>query len=195
MFCPQCGLNQSNEVKYCKSCGANLQVVREFIATGARSGKMDWSKTWMAEMFMSEREHLKHQAEVERLRGLTPEVKRRNEIKAGVITASVGMGVMIVLSVLMQGIILGAKIPEDTAEILSRLWIAGVIPLFVGLALIINGVFVSKRSEPARPPTLPGPDPSNRELRAADTTEFTSARFSVTEDTTKHLDAIERPPS
>lgn len=79
-------------------------------------------------------------------------MKRYNEIKAGVITGFVGLGMAIFLYVFMQGIILSGKVPLDTAEILSRLWVAGVIPLFVGIALIINGLFVSKKLvEIARP--------------------------------------------
>jgi hypothetical protein len=194
MFCPQCGSNQSDEVKFCKLCGSNLHAVRQFMATGAASGKIDWSKTWVAEMLLSEQEHLKRKVEIERLRGLTPEVRRNNEIKAGIITGSVGLGLMIVLYSVMQGIILSGKVPQDTAEILSRIWVAGVIPLFVGLALLINGMFVSKRSEgsPPLPPELAGQDEERRELRAADTTEFAPTSFSVTEGTTKHLDTSDR---
>ncbi len=78
------------------------------------------------------------------------------------------------------------------AEILSRLWIVGVIPLFVGIALIVNGVFVSKRlAEIARQAALNEPkvreDSNPPALRPADTTEFVPFGFSVTEGTTKHL--------
>jgi len=115
------------------------------VATRETDEKLEWSKTWVAEMFLSGEEAERRKAELERQRGITPEVKRYNEIKAGVITASVGLALGIFLYVFMEGIILGAKIPSDTAEILSRLWIAGVIPLFVGIALIVNGLFVSKK--------------------------------------------------
>jgi zinc transporter ZupT len=155
--------------------------------------KFDWSKTWVAEMFLSGEEAERRKAELERQRGITPEVKRYNEIKAGIITASVGVALAIFLYVFMEGIILGAKIPSDTAEILSRLWIAGVIPLFVGIALIVNGLFVSKKlveiaRRPAEPgPSLRQPDTNPRSLRSADTTEFIPSGFSITEETTKHL--------
>ena len=57
MFCPQCGANQSEELKFCNLCGANLQAVREAVATRGEAGeKFDWSKTWVAEMFLSEEE-------------------------------------------------------------------------------------------------------------------------------------------
>jgi len=33
MFCPQCGIRQSEELKFCKSCGANLYAVRQVVTT------------------------------------------------------------------------------------------------------------------------------------------------------------------
>ena len=193
MFCPRCGSDQSEELKFCKLCGANLQAVRQAVTTRETGAKMDWSKTWMAEMFMSSEEAVRRKAELERLQGITPDVKRYNEIKAGVITSSVGLAVAIFLFVFMQGLILSGKVRPDTAEILSRLWIAGVIPLFVGIALIFNGLFVSKKligisgqGQRTEPNTLErGAEPQT--LRSADTTEFIPSGFSVTEETTKHL--------
>src|SRR5262249_16201743 len=138
MFCPQCGSTQSDELKFCKSCGANLSNVRRAIEGGVIPGRFDWNKTWIAEMLQSAKESVKRGKEIERLQGITPETKRRTEIKAGVITASVGLGVMILLNVLMEGIILSPKVPPDAAAILSRVWIAGVIPFLVGIALIVN---------------------------------------------------------
>lgn len=193
MFCPRCGSNQSEELKFCKSCGANLYAVRQVVDTREAGQKFDWSKTWVAEMFQSAEEATRRKAELERQSGITPEVKRYNEIKAGVITASVGVALAIFLFVFMGGIILGGDISSQAAEILSRLWIAGVIPLFVGIALIINGLFVSKKlvevaRRSADPESLleqPGMNP--RALRSADTTEFIPSGVSVTEETTRHL--------
>jgi hypothetical protein len=191
MFCPQCGSNQSDELKFCKSCGSNLQAVRHFLITGEAGGKIDWTKPWAGEPILSESEQAR-QAELERLRGMTPEVRRYNEIKGGIITGSVGISLMILLFVLMQGIILSGKVPHDVSEILSRIWIAGVIPFFVGVALIINGTFVSRRmikaiQEKRESDLGIGRDAQRPELRSADTTEFASSKFSVTEGTTKHL--------
>lgn len=200
MFCPQCGSTQSDELKFCKSCGANLQAVRAAVATREDADKFDWSKTWVAEMFMSESERKRRNEAIERQRGITPEVKRYNEIKGGVIVASVGLGVMIFLSVFMQGIILSGMPSASEAEILSRIWISGIIPFFIGLALIINGLFVSKRqAEAARRVALQSaPDTFNdapdslkpaqpHTLRPADTSEIIPPGFSVTDNTTRHL--------
>jgi len=153
----------------------------------------DWSKTWVAEMFMSPQELKRRKEEIERQRGITPEMKRHNEIKAGVITGTVGIGIAIFLYVFMQGIILSGNVTPNSAEILSRLWIAGVLPLFVGIALIINGLFVSKKLlETARRDSQNAANsleqqPNRQSLEPAGTTEFAPPGFSVTEQTTKHL--------
>lgn len=186
MFCPKCGTNQSDEVKFCKSCGANLSAVRQVVAIREPDQKFDWSKTWVAEMFLSEGERKKRNDEIERQRGITPEVKREKEIKAGVITASVGIGLAIFLFVFMQGIIASGKIPPAEAEILSRLWVVGVIPFFVGLGLLINGLFVSHR-DAARRPEMLDKEPQHQSLGSGNSSEFIPSSLSVTEGTTKHL--------
>jgi hypothetical protein len=201
MFCPQCGANQSEELKFCNLCGANLYAVRQAVATretGETSEKFDWSKTWVADMFLSEEERRRRTHQLEHERGVTPEVKRYNEIKAGIIVSCVGLGASIFLFFLMRGIILsGYNSPADN-EILSRIWIAGVIPFLIGLALIINGLFVSKKIVEAfrrdalanaKPMPLGGQEAGAepRFLHSADTTEFVSPNFSVTDDPTKHL--------
>src|SRR5216683_5773957 len=115
MFCPQCGVSQSEELNFCKSCGVNLDMVRQAAALREPGERFDWSRTWVAEMFLSESERKRRKEQIERERGITPEMKRYTEIKAGVITSSVGVGLAIVLYVLMQGIVLGGKVPLDTA--------------------------------------------------------------------------------
>ncbi len=191
MFCPQCGSTQNDELKFCKSCGANLHALRQVMASRDADGKFDWSKTWVADMFMSVGED-GSPAVAQPMPNLTPEMKRQREIKAGVITASVGIGLMILLFVLMNGIIAGGRISDAAVEILSRLWIVGVIPLLVGAALVFNGVFVSRRgalqpgTDHLEPGKLSGTEPAAF-LPPADTNELFPAEFSVTDETTRHL--------
>jgi hypothetical protein len=192
MFCPQCGSTQNDELKFCKSCGVNLEAVRQAAALRDPREKFDWSRTWVADMFLSEGERKRRNEQIERERGITPEMKRYTEIKAGVITSSVGVGLMIFLYALMQGIILSGQNPPSEAAILGRIWIAGVIPFLVGLALIINGVFVSKRQVEIARQRQEREDALMRAgetpaLRSADTAEFVPPSFGVTEGTTKHL--------
>jgi len=193
MLCPRCSSNQIDDVKFCTSCGANLQAVRE--AIGEPGKKLDWEDTWVAEMFMSGGAHKRRKAEMERQMGITPEVKRYNEIKAGVILSSIGVGLAIFLLLFMQGI--AGHLEANDAAIITRIWLVGIFPFMIGLALIINGVVVSKRIVDAlerdrtRTDTLEeGVTP--RGLRPADTSEFIPTNFSVTDQTTRHLQDSER---
>jgi hypothetical protein len=196
MLCPRCGTNQSDEMKFCKVCGANLEAVRVALTNPEVAKKFDWGETWLAEMFRSGQAAELRKIEMERQMGITPEVKRYNEIKAGVITSSVGVAIAIFLLIFMQGVI--GNVSPQAAEILSRVWIAGVIPFFVGLALIVNGLVVSKRMveiqerEMKRRNALEGETATQRSLRPADANEFIPADFSVTEGTTRHLAAEEK---
>src|SRR5258705_6800687 len=198
MFCPRCGSNQSEELKFCTVCGANLYAVRQVVDTREAGEKIDRNKPWFAEMAISDAESKRRKEELDHRRGITPEVSRYNEIKGGVITGSVGLALAIFLNVFMQGLIVSGSVGPAAAEILSRLWVVGVIPLFVGSALIINGLFVSKRlAEIAKQAaqtgvSLPEKDTNLLELRSADTTEFIPTRFSVTDQTTKHLRSADK---
>jgi len=177
-------------VKFCTVCGANLAAVRQALDV-RDADEFDWSKTWLAEMFMSHAEQKRRQAAIELASGVTPEVKRYNEIKAGVITSSVGIAISVFLFVFMQGLVLNSNVSHDAAVILTRVWAAGLIPFFVGVALIINGVVVSKRiveiANREQSTKSLGEATQPQALRGADTNEFLSAPFSVTDQTTKHL--------
>jgi hypothetical protein len=198
MVCPRCASNQSDNIKFCTSCGANLHAVRKVLDARASGKKFDWGDTWVAEMFMSGQAAELRKLEMERRLGITPEVKRYNEIKAGVIVSSVGIGIAIFLFIFMQGIV--GKVEPDVAPIITRLWIAGIIPFMVGLALIINGLVVSKRivqaferEQKRETPLEEGETP--RGLRAADTSQFIPTGMSVTDQTTRHLQNSERKSS
>ena len=145
MFCPQCGSSQSEDLKFCKACGVNLHAVVQAVTAREPEAKFDWSKTWVQEMFLSAEEKKRRKIELERQLGITPEMKRYNEIKAGVIVSSLGIALGILLFVLMGGLIASGHVAEHDSEIVSRLWVIGVVPLFVGLALITNGIVVSKK--------------------------------------------------
>jgi hypothetical protein len=199
MFCPQCGSTQNDDLKFCKSCGTNLEAVRSVTTMRRPDEKFDWSRTWVAEMFLSESERKRRKEEIDRERGITPAMKRYTEIKTGVIVSSVGLAVMIFLNALMQGIILSGHTSPDNAEIISRIWLAGIIPFFVGLALVINGWFVSKKQVELAQRELiadaagKAADETSM-LRSADTAEFKAPRFGITEGTTKHLGSPTEKP-
>ncbi len=189
MFCPKCGNEANAEVKFCRKCGANLQGVQEAM-TGRGSKPIDWDKTWVKEMLLSQEER-------ERRQGKTPEVKRMEEIKGGVITASVGIGVMIFLYNLL-GAVAASEGGKD-ALILENVWLCGLVPFFVGLALIFNGLVVSKRIVKLKQQQLDElREAQARTLPTANTNQLPevetphSSPYSVTERTTYHL---QQPPN
>ena len=192
MFCPRCAANQSNDIKFCTVCGANLQAVRQAVESPEAGKKFDWADTWVADMFLQAGSAERRKLEIERIRGITPEVKRLTEIKAGVITSSVGIGLMVFLHIFMKGIM--GNVSPEAAEILSRVWIAGILPVFVGLGIIASAVVVGKKLviETERGQSLADGDGGPQALKAANTNEFVSSPFSVTEQTTKHLSLTDR---
>ena len=194
MICPRCASNQGDDIKFCTSCGANLQAVREALQVPDAAGKFNWNNTWVAEMFMSGQANELRKREMERQLGITPEVKRYNEIKAGVIVSCVGVAVSIFLFFLMNAI---AYQNPQNGELLRSVWLAGLIPFMVGIALIINGVVVSKKMveviEREQNKTRGLEEgPALRGLKSPDTNEFVPVNFSVTDQTTRHLENSER---
>jgi hypothetical protein len=182
MFCPRCGLQAGNDAKFCKQCGANLRGVQEVLTRGGTKD-FDWSKTWVAEMFMS-------QEEQERRKGITPEIKRLNEIKAGVITTLSGLGAMVFLYFFMGAV--AAKEVQD-AEIVGRVWLAGVVPFLVGLGILFNGLVVSRRIvelQRRQPELQPPPAPTTSQLGGAPSQALPP--YSVAEETTALL---QTPPA
>lgn len=174
MFCPGCAIQITDDTKFCKSCGTNLRGVRD--AMMGRNEQFDWSKTWVAEMFMTEEER-------ERRRGITPEQKRLNEIKAGVITTLAGLGAMIFFYFFL-GTVADAKPQDESVEIIRRVWLLGLVPFLIGLGILFNGIFLTKRQIAMNPPPVPTalPTPTTSQL-----IEPARAQASVTEHTTAHL--------
>ncbi|MBS1806739.1 MAG: zinc ribbon domain-containing protein [Acidobacteria bacterium] len=181
MYCPNCATQTTDDVKFCRKCGANLRGVQE--AMTGRTKAIDWDKTWVKEMLMSQEER-------ERRQGITPEVKRMNEIKGGVITSAVGIGAMIFLYFFLGAV--GANEGGKDAVILGRIWLAGLVPFLVGLALIFNGLVVSKRIVKLKQQQLEQ-TPTPRILSTTSTTQLPEFEapaipdYSVTEQPTYRL--------
>lgn len=135
MYCPSCGTESGDQTKYCTRCGVNLRRVKGVLGKGGAGVRedVDWQRATLEDW----------RAEREEQRKKTPEEKRLNEIKGGVITSSVGFALMIFLSFLFDAIASTMDGPES--NILRSLWVVGLIPFMVGLGVLINGLFVSKR--------------------------------------------------
>lgn len=201
MICPQCGSRpESDDLKYCKSCGANLDAVRQALTVRGSEAKTEeksnWTKSFITDIASIPEEIRRMKREQQTV--FQAEENRYKEMKAGVITSSIGLSLMIFLFIFMQGIVRGGNVPNDGAEIISRVWIAGVIPFFIGLGLLFNGAIISKRlvdltrreieqRERLKTLELTARNQESPSLPAADRFEFNTASPSVTEHTTREL--------
>jgi len=135
MYCPSCGTEASDQTKYCTKCGVNLRRVKGVLGKGGASIRDggDFERATPEDLRAARRAQKKK----------TPEEKRLEEIKAGVITSSVGFGLMIFLSFLFDAI--ASTVDGPAANILHALWAIGLLPFLIGMGIIFNGLFVSKR--------------------------------------------------
>src|SRR5262245_49221428 len=190
MFCPGCGYQASDDLKYCRQCGANLRGLREAINSPPPEEKPDWSNTWAANILLAKQLQ-------EQLRG-SPEERRIKEIKGGVITSFVGIGLMIFLYFFLNVVANQENNPRDTAEILRSVWMVGIIPFLIGIGIIFNGLVISRRLLQPKEQETQSAKPASLTLSAnptslpAKTTDQLSAApspadFSVIEEPTEHF--------
>ena len=208
IYCPGCETPATDDVKYCKKCGASLRGGVEGGPPRSPDERFDWSRTWVASMLLTEDERARRRAAMEipsRPEDLAAaELKQvadlQKEVKSGIITSFAGIGLTIFLLVFMRAI---AAIQDDAhaAMVLNSLWIVGVIPFFVGVGILVNALFVSRYFSQHRQNILrsvfasgePAPHELSRptgEIRALDAPPYEVP--SVTEHTTYNLVEPER---
>jgi hypothetical protein len=196
MYCPSCGTEVNDQTKYCTKCGVNLRRVKGVLGKGGAGVKKgdDWEPFWLEE----------RRARNEARKKKTPEVKRLEEIKAGVITSSVGFGLMVFLSLLFNAIASTIEGPEG--NILRSLWAVGLLPFMIGLGILINGLFVSRRivelkrqqeRNDQQSPLFSAPNnlDTSPVARLAEPSQSPISDFSVTETTTTKLHEPVAAPS
>ena len=189
MFCPGCASQVGDDLKYCRQCGTNLRGVREAITSPPPDVTPDWG--WAA--------YFKHAHEVkERMRG-TPEERRINEIKGGVISSLGSIGLMVFLYFFLD-IVANYKSPDEGW--IRSLWLFGIIPMLIGLGVLFNGLVVSRRLIKLKeqemrsanqasfiPAGTPSADQSYLQAKTTDQLSLasSSAEHSVTDETTRLL--------
>jgi len=193
MYCPSCGTEAGDQTKYCTKCGVNLRRVKGVLGRGGAGPKQgeDWGQ------FLLEKRIERGEARKKK----TPEEKRLEELKAGVITSSVGFGLMVFLSLLFDAI--ASTIEGPGGAILRSLWAVGLIPFMIGLGIIFNGLFVSKRivdlkqqreMKDQQSPLFSAPNTSPV-ARLVEPSQSPVSDFSVTEPTTTKLREPAAAPS
>ncbi|MFN0086381.1 MAG: hypothetical protein ACKVX9_13420 [Blastocatellia bacterium] len=186
MYCPSCGTESSGDIKYCTKCGVNLRRIKGVMGKGASldQDRAGWGKAVYDDL----------KEELITKRKKSPEEKRLDEIKTGVIVSCAGLGGIVFLAFLFEAIANTQGGPE--ANILRAIPAAGLIPLLVGLGMIINGVVIGKRivqvrQEEARANQRPQPlfvTPDTAPVaQLPEGVQSPVADFSIAEPTTRSL--------
>lgn len=200
MFCPECGIEERQANQFCRGCGTDMRRVRvaveapDSITASAISAREEIGRAIAAkirdyrspkDLALVAEEVL---PEVEKFLE-SPEEKRMRRMRTGTILACVGMGSAI-------GISLVSMFMNDQDVIF--LAALGVAAFFIGIAFILNGIFLSvpKNQRSGRSSSkihgqivLDGLASDTNDLHLPQPSElFTS----VTENTTRHLEEKER---
>jgi hypothetical protein len=184
MFCPQCGVESSTDLKFCRSCGANLRVIGKAVSLSeaiARSDSVpakikDMVKNLKIEKVTDEvsRAMEKMNQEIARSsderqkkprwrREKTPEQRRERHLTTGLIKFFSGGGLSIFLYFLSHALVLKlppdviAKIPFEIDPVVRVFWLIGLIPMLSGLGHIIAGLTI--RPAPMKQIEFPEPPP------------------------------------
>lgn len=201
--CPECKTPATDDVKFCRKCGASLRGTGESHQPRSAGDRFDWSRTWLADMLLTGDERARRRAARE-ISGrpedlaaaeLQEAASLQKEIKNGIITTFAGIGVTIFLMVFM-GTIAAMQPDPRAATMLGRLWVVGLIPFLVGVGMLVNAFFVSSRFSRHRKSVLSSvlasgaparrePGPATGEIQYLDAPP--SVVPSVVEHTTHHL--------
>jgi hypothetical protein len=204
MYCPTCGSEERQISQYCRACGTDLRVVRhgleqpDSITASAVSAREQISRV-MAEKIreMEGSRELKQVAEdvLPQIAKFleSPEEKRLRRVRAGVVTAAIGIGGALLLFLMSLA-------SNDLIPFIAL----GVITFLIGIGLVINGLAftiprktLADRSEEGRaqreleatggyvPHQLAANSQSTNDLQ--NPVNSIAGRPSVTEHTTHHL--------
>jgi hypothetical protein len=198
MYCPTCGSEERQISQFCRACGTDLRVVRrglerpDTITESAVSAREQISHAMAEKIREMESAHeLKRVAEdvlpqIEKFLE-SPEEKRLRRVRAGVITAAIGLGAAALIFLM-----------SIQAHDLIPFIALGFIAFLIGIGIIVNGLAftvphktLADRSADAR---------SQKELESGIaypqgqlaagspiTNDLPSPVSSVTEHTTHHL--------
>lgn len=198
MYCPGCGLEEIQSNQFCRACGTDLRPVRyaleapDNITASAVSARDEIGRAVAQKIREASLKDLPDVAEevlpeIEKFLE-SPEEKRLRRVRAGVVTSFIGIGGTIAFA-------LAAMLMGDNGIFMVAG--AGLVCFFIGLGLILNGIFLTvprkrlsdrstegnrQRELDARARSL---DVKTNDLALPEPTNLFS---SVTEDTTRHLE-------
>lgn len=191
MFCPGCGLEETNFNQYCRACGTDLRPVRfalekpDAVTASAATARDEIGRA--VAFKIREAQDAQELAvvaenvlpEVEKFLE-SPEEKRLRRMRTGTTIASVGIGVAIALSIV--AVFARANEPLFLAAL-------GLITFFIGLGFLLNGFFLTVPKKSISDKSIDADvqrelDANTSELVLPESNQIFS---SVTEQTTRHL--------
>ncbi len=201
MYCPTCGSEERQLSQYCRACGTDLRVVRvslerpDSITASAVSAREQISQAMAEKIRQMEPDDLKRVAEdvlpqIEKFLE-SPAEKRLRRVRAGVVTAAIGLGGTVLLFLMTVA-------QHDFLPLISL----GLITFLIGLGIVINGLvftipkkkLVDRSADAEAQRELDqGTDYQSNQVSVASlaargqTTSGLSDRVSVTEHTTHQL--------
>lgn len=195
MFCPSCGTETNDQTKFCTKCGISLRNIKEAMVDEKQRGSFQSD-------IEAQRSHdtpVLHAPQIPWWLAMaqhhkkTPEEKRIDEIKGGVITSCVGLSLVIFLYLLLGAVSL--NLDPKVVAILDAVRFVGIIPFMIGLGLVFNGMVVSKRlielkrdqEQPSRQPLFTSVQETAPVQSLHESPRIPFSDFSVTEETTTKL--------
>jgi hypothetical protein len=170
MFCPQCGTESSADLKFCRSCGANLKVIGKAVTLSeaiARSDSVpnkikDLVKSLKIEKVTEEVSRAMDKMNQElvlsstekpikvrrRRREKTPEERRERYLVGGLIKLFWGSGLAIFLYFLTSALVLKlppdviAKVPFEIDPVVRIFWLIGLLPALSGIGHIMAALTI-----------------------------------------------------
>ena len=195
MFCPSCGLQDSQSNQYCRSCGTDLRSVNTVLeAPNKLAASSTSARDEIGRALAAKIQNTSSSSELtEFTKKILPDVekflethqeRKMRRIRNGSMISFVGLGTMI-------GFFLATIFGADKEIIMMSAF--GLVAFFVGLALIVNGMYftIPKGEQEVLSVSnddserFPGRDSTTNNLLMPPTAqqEFSS----VTEHTTRHL--------
>lgn len=144
MYCPSCGTEERQTSQFCRACGSDMRTLRNLlqrpdsITVSAISAREEIGRAIATKIqTLKSASDLKKVAEevlpeVEKFLE-SPAERRLRRLRAGVITAAVGLGVTIIM--------LLSKITIFPLVLIG--WPAGLLVFLIGIGVIINGILFS----------------------------------------------------
>jgi hypothetical protein len=176
MFCPQCGTQSSAELKFCRSCGANLKVIGKAVTLSEAIARSDGVPAKIKELVSNikvsqvteevsramdkmnkeiTRASEEHRREWRWKRQKSAEERRERHLTKGTIKLFWGGGLTVFLYFLAHALVLKlpadviARIPFEIDPVVRVLWLIGLLPMLSGLGHIIAGLSI--RRQPRSP--------------------------------------------